>query len=534
MKKNAVYLTLIILLSATVRLYFAYGVPASGDETLGLTQSCGKAHLYGQFWQEHIGTVIPAEDISWFIEYSDDQGLSSVAESMKRAGMHPPLYYFFLHYVMKYLGNDPLPLRCISILFSLGSIVMVYRIGKELKGSRLGLMAAALFGISTYGVKFAFMIRPYPMVMFIALLSAWVALRWSRKERFRFRDRHYWAIVTLSIAGFYSIYHFVFMLAFLWSFLFFKSLSRKRDIPVILSIPIITALAFLPWLSSLQTQMQVVNQGDFYFNSLANPIAGVGQLLTLNFTKFLPVNIISLLLLAVLPVLGIAGLLLILKQQNGRLLVASLIIYVIANTLLDLILKTNTICILKLAFFLNPVSLLFLAAGCEYFKDRFQWRYSPWPMLFVLAIVNCFFAIPESFAYDGPYPVATLKELNREMAKDENCLAIMSPGRREVLPFIHAMDTPPAVLFMDSIDYCETLSSTETLRQFDSIMLFAPTAHPDAETNDATRQEQQSLEASGYRLDAEYSFSQGHVCIFKKNAAAPLKQKAQNEIPAQP
>jgi uncharacterized membrane protein len=132
MKRIYVFLILIVLLGAVLRIYSAFHIPASGDEIVSLIQSSGKAHLYPLYHQQHMGVVIPREDLLWFLEYSDDEGLRGVAESLEQAGMHPPLYYFLLHCVLKYLGSDPFLLRCVSIMFSLGSVLFVYLIGREL------------------------------------------------------------------------------------------------------------------------------------------------------------------------------------------------------------------------------------------------------------------------------------------------------------------------------------------------------------------------------------------------------------------
>lgn len=519
MKKRNFLLIPILLLGVFLRVYLSYDIPASGDETVSVLQASGKACSYNQFCQQSSDTPILAADILWFLEYSDDCELATVAESMEKAGMHPPLYYFFIHYILKYLGNDTFVIRCVSILFSLGSIVMMYLIGKEFKDDKLGLMAALLLAISVYGIKFSFMIRPYPMVMFITLLSTWVALKWVQKGRFRFSDIHWWAILALSVTGLYSIYHYVFYLAFMWSFLFFKCLFRKKDFVVIICIPVFTGLAFSIWIPELLNQMSVVNKGSYYFNSLSNPIAGIGQLLTINFTKFLPYKPVSTpVVLTFVLVLGLAGLWFFFRQKNGRFFVCSLIIYVLANTTLDLLLKTNTICVHKLAFFLCPISLLFLVAGCRFISECVGRKFSPYPILVAVAVVTSFYALTHIVKTDGPYSGSLLAKLDEEILPDSKQLAVINyPQRRYVLSYAHAR---PATDFLISFDmsYRDKLASIESLNNYDSVVLLYFDEISGTTPIYQMEEGQRFLETQGYRLKATHIGIENPVIVLEKDA----------------
>lgn len=519
MKKPVLWTIAIILIAAFLRFYSALNIPASGDETITLIQAAGQAHELGTFFKEHSDTIIAASDLKPLIDYSEAHGPADVAESMKTAGMHPPLYYFFIHYVMKYFGNDTYLLRCVSVLFSLGSVLAVYLIGKEIKNETLGLAAALLFALSTYGIKFSLMIRPYPAVMFMALLSTWTALRWAKNERFEFKDPYYWVTLAISIAGFYSIYHFVFYLVFLWSFLFFKALRQKKDMLVILSIPGATAAAFSLWVPSLRCQMNVVNQGHYYFNSLTNPIAGIGQQLTLNFTKYLPFKIIpSLFVLAFLLVLGLAGLWSILKSENGKFLVGAIILYVLANTGLDLMMQTNTIGVAKLGFFLNPFCLIVLAAGGLFIKDRFSWKIGPCLILIILAGVHSFLAGPYNPSIDGPYDKKLIADLNQALSSAGPKLAVINqPRRRYVFPLIHEMESPPDFVFTGDKSYPEKLASLDTLTKFDRIMIIFFDEDPASDKTQGIQPAQHYLETRGYRVQAEYPCVMGRIIVLEKD-----------------
>lgn len=519
--KNAIVLTLILASGACLRLYSCADLPASGDETISLIQASGKAHIYDERLQSRKDSIIRADALLWCLDYSNEYGLSCVWESMKKAGMHPPLYYLFLHGILKYTGNTTFTLRCISILLSLGSIGMVYLIGRELKDDTLGLMAAALFAVSTYGIHFAFMIRPYPAVMLTALTSAWIALRWCRKDLFRYRDIHYWTTVLLSAAGLYLIYHYIFFLAFLGSLLLFECIRRKKGFIVVLSIPVLTLLLYLPWIPSLLYQMRTVQEGHFYFHGLSNPFGAIAQMLTLNFTQFLPFKIIpSLIILLYVGLLGISGLLLLFKHKSSAFILPALIISIAVNFGFDLFLKTNTICVPKLMFFLSPVSLIIAAAGCRRLYDWRQWTSLLYVILFCLALIHSLYALPRSISIDGPYGRDLLEQLNVEISPSAGKLAVFNTSRRRyVFSLLHAMDSPPDVLFAVEKKYRESLEFIDDLDALDCVVIVCMQKDDETEDREDIRDAQGFLHAAGFVDIKDYGCVNGRVVILKKRPA---------------
>jgi hypothetical protein len=360
--------------------------------------------------------------------------------------------------------------------------------------------------------------------MFIALLSAWIVLNWAKKQCFRFSDPHYWAILILSIAGIYSIYHFIFHLVFLWTFLFLKSLGRKRDLYVVLSIPVLTGSAFLFWIPSLLKQMSVVCEGNYYFSGRSDPVLAIGQLLTLNFTSYLPFKIVpSVIILICLLILGIFGLRLVLSSKNGIVLTGALAVCFVTNIILDHILKTNTICVPKLAFFLSPISILFLVAGCSRIQERFQRKIFLYPLLLGLASVHSFFALPYDISIDGPYEKKILTELNRNISSASNNLTVFNqPRRRYALSFAKAMESSSDFVFG-----CDMLDSVENLDQYDSVIIvyFPPDNNP--ATLQQLAQTEDFIKSKGYQVQARYPCVMGRIIVLKQppdNETARLKR----------
>jgi len=79
-----------------------------------------------------------------------------------------PLYYLLLQLWMQ-LGTSEAWLRSLSVLFSLGSIVLTYQLGRRLFNSATGLTAALLLTLSPLAINHAQEVRMYMLGVFLGL-----------------------------------------------------------------------------------------------------------------------------------------------------------------------------------------------------------------------------------------------------------------------------------------------------------------------------------------------------------------------------
>ena len=86
-------LVVIILVAAAIRIFFAIGLPLTGEEIgIAVLQATGQAVSHrGQLPDE----VADIGEIEKFIRYSKSHTLNDVFRSLRYAGMHPPLYLLF-------------------------------------------------------------------------------------------------------------------------------------------------------------------------------------------------------------------------------------------------------------------------------------------------------------------------------------------------------------------------------------------------------------------------------------------------------
>jgi hypothetical protein len=104
----------------------------------------------------------------------------SVAEMLQwvvRIDQHPPLYYLLLHYWIAHYGDSPYYARLLSVLFGVGTIPIIYLIGKRISGVMMGLVAAMILALSLFNIYFAQETRMYTLLTFNAAVAIYALVR---------------------------------------------------------------------------------------------------------------------------------------------------------------------------------------------------------------------------------------------------------------------------------------------------------------------------------------------------------------------
>lgn len=126
--------------------------------------------------------------------------------------IHPPFYYYLLHFWIKAVGSSEFAVAFLSLAFGLLLVPLAYRIGQYLYNPLVGLLAALLVAISPYNLWYSQEIRMYTLGALLGAVSLYSLLRLLAGAG----GRGYWLSYILSAAlGLYTLYYFAFLLAFL-------------------------------------------------------------------------------------------------------------------------------------------------------------------------------------------------------------------------------------------------------------------------------------------------------------------------------
>lgn len=150
--------------------------------------------LNQSFWlDESIGAIVVK-----------NQSFFQILTEFVKHDNHPPLYYLTLKLWSDLFGYSEVALRALSVLFGLGTIALVYKIGKVFD-KRGGTVAAILIATSQFHIYYSQEARMYSMAAFLAALSFYLFI----KEK--------WIFFSLTITALvFTDYMPVFLLPVFW------------------------------------------------------------------------------------------------------------------------------------------------------------------------------------------------------------------------------------------------------------------------------------------------------------------------------
>jgi hypothetical protein len=166
---------------------------------------------------------------------------------------HPPLYHLILKFWTGLFGLSEIAARSLSVLFGVGTVGVVYLIGKKLGNRILGFLAALFLAFAPLHIYYSGEARMYAAAAFLVTLSCYFFLKLF--ERMNFMN---WCGFFLSTILFlYTDYlPWLMLIPFnLYVFWQRKNLNKKFLITWLAS-QLIIFLFLLPWLPFLAKQLQ--------------------------------------------------------------------------------------------------------------------------------------------------------------------------------------------------------------------------------------------------------------------------------------
>lgn len=190
-------------------------------------------------------------DEGWSVAATNGGNPLGVTE-MVAEDVHPPLYFYGLHFWRGLTGDTVFAMRYFSVLVAVICAVVVFRLGKTLHSEFAGLLAAALYVLHDLVLVLGQEIRQYPQGQLFTVLLVWMYLRWWEKPT---RPRMI-ALILAGVALLWTLYWGGFILLALG----IHSLITRRNI---IKPAIFIALGFMPWLPVLYIQItqQIGSEG---------------------------------------------------------------------------------------------------------------------------------------------------------------------------------------------------------------------------------------------------------------------------------
>lgn len=148
--KNNSLLLLLILIGAFIRFYKLDFQSAWGDELFTMINS------------------------------SSEKSSGEIFEILK-ADVHPPLYYYIVHFFYLIFGDSSLIARIVSVLFGIAGMFSVYYLSKELLNKKVGIIAVALLVFNYFHIYYSQEARMYSMLFFTTTISFLFLIKFIKK-----------------------------------------------------------------------------------------------------------------------------------------------------------------------------------------------------------------------------------------------------------------------------------------------------------------------------------------------------------------
>jgi uncharacterized membrane protein len=170
---------------------------------------------------------------------------------------HPPLYFLFEKLLFFVFGHTSMVARSFSAILGVGSVWLMYLLGKELAGKRLGLIVSAITCVNYYNIQYSQEARDYIMAFFFAALSFLFFFRLIKRES----RKNIWLYALSALGVMYSHYYGLFLVAgqfvtagILW---ILEKSDRKLLFKNFLICAVIIIIGYLPWLSFLKDMAEI-------------------------------------------------------------------------------------------------------------------------------------------------------------------------------------------------------------------------------------------------------------------------------------
>jgi mannosyltransferase len=146
-----------------------------------------------------------------FSVYLARQSLSEITTRTAH-DIHPPFYYYLLHFWILIFGDREFSLRFLSAVFGVLTVPLLWATGRRMLGEGAGLLSAALVAVSPLFLWYSQEARMYTLVTFLCLLSTYLLLRVTGGEG---RRALLWTgYVVANVVAVYTHFYAFFVLAF--------------------------------------------------------------------------------------------------------------------------------------------------------------------------------------------------------------------------------------------------------------------------------------------------------------------------------
>jgi|GEM_PF-741015 len=195
-----------------------------------------------------------ADEVFTMINSGSDKSFTEIFGLLKN-DVHPPLYYYIIHFFYLIFGDSCVIARMVSVIFGVAGVIALYFLANELFNKKVGIIAISLLCVNYYHIYYSQDARMYSLMFFSTTMSFLYLIRFIKTPTLR-------SVVLYAIFSTLMIYSHFFNLFILCSqyiiILYFLikptyNISQKRFLYLSFILGIITLVLYIPSLIILFT-----------------------------------------------------------------------------------------------------------------------------------------------------------------------------------------------------------------------------------------------------------------------------------------
>lgn len=161
-------------------------------------------------------------------------------------GIHPPLYFIFMHFWIRIFGDSEVALRSFSAIFSTLSVPIIFLFTRKIFDISTAIVATLLFAFSPFQLYYSQEARMYPLITFLFVLSLYLLYRWN-EDSLESDKRFLIPIVILNVLSLYTHIYSAFLIVLENIYVFFTNLKNWERLKRWIIYQLIIAILFSPW-----------------------------------------------------------------------------------------------------------------------------------------------------------------------------------------------------------------------------------------------------------------------------------------------
>ena len=178
--------------------------------------------------------------------------------------VHPPLYYFLLHYWMMVFGTSASAVRLLPALFGVLAIPMIYVVGRQLFNKEAGLVGALILALSSFNIRYSQVTTVYSLMVFLALLSMYFFWRFLQRSTLALSAGYVLSTVLLLYSHYYGVFVVIAQNIYIVTLLV---LSRQRTYKLRhwIGLQAIVLALFAPWMMVVLSSQSSISFAEAMF-----------------------------------------------------------------------------------------------------------------------------------------------------------------------------------------------------------------------------------------------------------------------------